>query len=140
MIVDGSAMYRESIPSILSEDPSIVVTAVVPNAALALQTMQRQGYVVDVVLIDMANVTNGLDLVPQILALDKAIHILMMSKDAKDAHPKNSILASSAGAHDYSPKPDAQTRIDFIKKIKELWVLKRKILLPLRCLNGILEI
>ena len=126
MVVDDSAVIRGFFRRALESDPTIEVVASVGNGQSAIDSLRRTG--VDVVVLDIEMpVMDGMTALPQLLAVDPSLRVIMAST-LTVANAEISLRALARGAADYIPKPmstrEVTTSLDFrrelIEKIRQL--------------------
>ncbi|MBB6253837.1 protein-glutamate methylesterase/protein-glutamine glutaminase [Nitrospirillum iridis] len=105
MVVDDSAVIRGLLTRTLESDNDIRVVASVANGQMAVNTLRRQ--TLDVIVLDIEMpVMDGLTALPQLIAADPNVKIIMASTlTAKNADI--SLRALRAGASDYVTKPSS---------------------------------
>ncbi len=132
MVVDDSAVVRGLIARMLQQVPDIDVVASEPNGQSAVRNLLRHD--VDVIILDIEMpIMDGLTALPQLLAADPTVRIIMASTLTK-RNADISIRALNAGAADYIPKPSAARDIssgddfrrDLIEKVHTLGALRRQ--------------
>tara|TARA_Y100000031_G_scaffold156876_1_gene213749 strand:+ start:2712 stop:3803 length:1092 start_codon:yes stop_codon:yes gene_type:complete len=126
LIVDDSAVVRGLITRMISDDPNVVVVDTVANGSLAVKSVKKRD--VDVVVLDIEMpVMDGLTALPEILAVDPTIKVIMASTlTLKNA--EISLKALEAGASDYIIKPSSSREMtggkdfqhELLEKIKHL--------------------
>jgi two-component system chemotaxis response regulator CheB len=129
MLCDDSVVIRGAIARMLDGDPQIQVVARVGNGRQAIDEIARQakaGTPVDVVVLDIEMpVMDGMTALPQILAADPGIRVLMAST-LTTRGADIALRALRLGAADYVAKPgtaqiaDDSFRADLLAKIKGL--------------------
>jgi two-component system, chemotaxis family, protein-glutamate methylesterase/glutaminase len=130
MVCDDSAVIRGAISRTLDADPAIRVVARVTNGEEAVQTLRRTA--VDVIVLDIEMpVLDGIAALPQLLAVDPAVRIVMAST-LTTRGADIALRALRLGAADYIPKPsaiggltDVTFRDELLAKVKGLARLRR---------------
>ena len=134
MVVDDSAIIRGFICRYLQEDTLIDVVTTAVNGEVALRELKKRDIEVVVLDIEMP-VMDGLTALPQMLALDKNLQVVMASTLTLN-NAEVSLNALGKGAVDYVPKPETarsvNASIDFrreiVEKVKAWGGVLRKIL------------
>jgi len=126
MIVDDSAVIRGLVTRSLEGDPTIRVIASVGDGRMAINALQRQP--VDVIVLDIEMpVMDGLTAIPELLAVDPSVKIIMSSTlTARGAEV--SLKAMQLGAADYVPKPTTTREISGGEDFKRTLIEKVKVL------------
>ncbi|MFN8723655.1 MAG: chemotaxis response regulator protein-glutamate methylesterase [Rhodospirillales bacterium] len=126
MIVDDSAVIRGLVTRSLEGDPSIRVVASVGDGKMAINALQRQP--VDVIVLDIEMpVMDGLTAIPELLAVDPSVKIIMSSTlTARGAEV--SLKAMQLGAADYVPKPTSTREISGGDEFKRALTEKVRVL------------
>lgn len=126
MIVDDSAVIRGLVTRSLEGDPSIRVVASVGDGKMAINALQRQP--VDVIVLDIEMpVMDGLSAIPELLAVDPSVKIIMSSTlTARGAEV--SLKAMQLGAADYVPKPTSTREISGGDEFKRTLTEKVRVL------------
>jgi two-component system, chemotaxis family, protein-glutamate methylesterase/glutaminase len=126
MIVDDSAVIRGLVTRSLEGDPTIRVIASVGDGRMAVNALQRQP--VDVIVLDIEMpVMDGLTAIPELLAVDPSVKIIMSSTlTARGAEV--SLKAMQLGAADYVPKPTTTREISGGEDFKRTLTEKVKVL------------
>jgi two-component system, chemotaxis family, protein-glutamate methylesterase/glutaminase len=129
MLCDDSVVIRGAIARMLDGDPQIQVVARVANGRQAIDEVARQskaGTPVDVVVLDIEMpIMDGMTALPQILAAEPGIRVLMAST-LTTRGADIALRALRLGAADYVAKPSTQQiaddsfRADLLAKIKGL--------------------
>jgi two-component system chemotaxis response regulator CheB len=132
MVVDDSAVIRGLLTRSLESDPAIKVVASVANGQMAINTLARQS--LDVIVLDIEMpIMDGLTALPQLIAADPAVKVVMASTlTAKNADI--SLRALKAGAADYVTKPSStreltgaeQFKLELVEKVKALGQAARR--------------
>ncbi|HYC03581.1 MAG TPA: chemotaxis response regulator protein-glutamate methylesterase [Azospirillaceae bacterium] len=132
MVVDDSAVIRGLLTRSLESDPAIKVVASVANGQMAINTLNRQS--LDVIVLDIEMpIMDGLTALPQLIAADPAVKVVMASTlTAKNADI--SLRALKAGAADYVTKPSStreltgaeQFKLELVEKVKALGQAARR--------------
>jgi two-component system chemotaxis response regulator CheB len=127
MVVDDSLVMRGIISRMIREaGAGFEVVASVQNGAAAVERARQRD--LDVVVLDVEMpVLDGLAALPQLLAIDPDL-VVIMASSLTTRNAQISLKALSAGAKDYVPKPSTSTpgdaladfRHDLIEKIREL--------------------
>lgn len=109
MVVDDSAVVRGLVTRMLEAKPDITVVSSVGNGKMAVDSLKRN--VIEVIVLDIEMpVMDGLTALPELLAVDPSIRIIMASTlTARNADI--SLKALSAGAVDYIPKPSSSREL-----------------------------
>ncbi len=103
MVVDDSAVVRGFIVRLLEAEPGIDVVATCGNGQMAVQHAARTA--LDVIILDVEMpVMDGLSAVPNILAVNPSVRIVMAST-LTQRNAGVSLEALQKGAADYLPKP-----------------------------------
>lgn len=136
LIVDDSAIVRQSLSELLQTDPGIRVIGVAPDPIFAIQRMQLEKP--DVITLDMEMPRmDGLSFLKKIMSQQPVPVIVISSFTPKDSHL--AIRAFELGAVDVLLKPDLsnrqnfeKTRLDIIESIKVAASVKvsRKTVIP----------
>jgi two-component system chemotaxis response regulator CheB len=109
MVVDDSLVIRGLITRILKEAAAVDVIASVSDGQKAVDRARRGD--VDVVILDIEMpVLDGLGALPQLLALDRDL-VVIMASTLTMRNADVSLKALRAGATDYVPKPSTTTGI-----------------------------
>lgn len=126
MIVDDSAVIRGLVTRSLEGDPAIRVVASVGDGRMAINALQRQP--VDVIVLDIEMpVMDGLTAIPELLAVDPSVKIIMSSTlTARGAEV--SLKAMQLGAADYVPKPTSTREISGGDEFKRTLTEKVRVL------------
>lgn len=129
MVVDDSAVIRGLISRMLEADPEIDVVASVGNGQVAVNQLERQAGLIDVIILDIEMpVMDGLTALPLLLKADPNIKVIMASTLTK-RNAEISLRALSAGATEYVPKPSStrelsggenEFRRELLEKVKSL--------------------
>ena len=129
MVCDDSVVIRGAVARMLESDPHVQVVARASNGRQALDEITRQckaGTPIDVVVLDIEMpVMDGMTALPQILAADPGIRVLMAST-LTTRGADIALRALRLGAADYVAKPstaqiaDDSFRADLLAKIKGL--------------------
>ena len=129
MLCDDSVVIRGAIARMLESDPHVQVVARASNGRQAIDEITRQskaGTPIDVVVLDIEMpVMDGMTALPQILAADPGIRVLMASTLTMRG-ADIALRALRLGAADYVAKPstaqiaDDSFRADLLAKIKGL--------------------
>ncbi len=130
MICDDSAVIRSAIARILDADPDITVVARAANGRDGVDTLRRVP--ADVIVLDIEMpVLDGIGALPQLLAVDPRVRIVMAST-LTTRGADIALRALRLGAADYIPKPSAVTglndlgfRAELLAKVKGLARLRR---------------
>jgi two-component system chemotaxis response regulator CheB len=129
MVCDDSVVIRAAVTRILESDPRIKVVARVADGAAALAEVRRQS--IDVVVLDIEMpVMDGLTALPQLLAADPSLRVIMAST-LTTRGADIALRALRLGAADYLPKPSASAiqddsfRRELIAKVAGLARLRR---------------
>lgn len=105
MVVDDSAVIRGLLTRALESSPEISVVASAANGQMAVSTLARLP--LDVIVLDIEMpVLDGLGALPQLLAVDRDVKIIMASTLTL-RNAEISLRALLAGASDYIPKPSS---------------------------------
>lgn len=106
MLVDDSAVVRGLFDRALSADASIEVVATAGNGQIAINQLKKMP--VDVMVLDVEMpVMDGIEALPEILALSPATRVIMASTLTK-RNAEISIRAMQMGAADYIAKPSTR--------------------------------
>ncbi len=134
MLCDDSVVIRGAIARMLETDSHVHVVARVANGQLAIEEVTRQskaGTPIDVVVLDLEMpVRDGMTALPQILAAEPGIRVLMAST-LTTRGADIALRALRLGAADYVAKPntaqiaDDSFRADLLAKIKGLTRVRR---------------
>ncbi len=134
MLCDDSIVIRGAIARMIEADPQVRVVARASNGQQAIDGIARQaraGTPIDVVVLDIEMpVMDGITALPQILAADPGIRVLMAST-LTTRGADIALRALRLGAADYVAKPgaaqiaDDSFRIDLLAKIKGLARVRR---------------
>jgi two-component system chemotaxis response regulator CheB len=135
MICDDSAVIRAAITRILETDSAIRVVARASNGQAALDALKLHD--IDVIVLDIEMpVMDGLTALPQLLAADPGVRVIMAST-LTTRGADVTMRALRLGAADYVPKPsatqvagDARFGPELIEKVKGLARLRRHACLP----------
>lgn len=129
MLCDDSVVIRGAIARMLDGDAQIQVVARVANGRQAIEEVVRQskaGTPIDVVVLDIEMpIMDGMAALPQILAAEPGIRVLMAST-LTTRGADIALRALRLGAADYVAKPGTQQiaddsfRADLLAKIKGL--------------------
>ncbi|MCE9648518.1 MAG: chemotaxis response regulator protein-glutamate methylesterase [Parvibaculum sp.] len=103
MVVDDSSVVRGIVTRALEVSPGIKVVASVSNGALAIKMLPSIGCDVIVLDIEMPQM-DGMEALPQLLAINPNVKIIMVSSLTR-RNADVSLRALSLGAADYVPKP-----------------------------------
>ncbi len=132
MVVDDSAVIRGLISRMLEADPQIDVVASVGNGQLAVNQLDRQAGLIDVIILDIEMpVMDGLTALPLLLKADPNIKVIMASTLTK-RNAEISLRALSAGATEYVPKPSTARELsggendfrrELLDKVKSLGII-----------------
>ena len=133
MVVDDSAVIRGFFRRALESDPTIEVVASVGNGQSAIDSLRRAGVDVAVLDIEMP-VMDGMTALPQLLAIDPSLKVIMAST-LTASNAEISLRALARGAADYIPKPTTAAEIhsadsfqrELIEKVKALGRARRGI-------------
>ena len=135
LLCDDSIVIRGAIARMIEADPNIQVVARASNGQQAIDEITRQtraGTPIDVVVLDIEMpVMDGITALPQILAADPGIRVLMAST-LTTRGADIALRALRLGAADYVAKPSAAQiaddsfRIDLLHKIKGLARVRRR--------------
>ena len=127
MVVDDSLVLRGLISRMVNEAPAIAqVVATAQNGQVAIDRA-RQGNL-DVVILDIEMpVMDGITALPELLAIDRNL-VVIMASTLTTRNAEISLKAISAGAKDYVPKPSSLTpgagaedfKRELLEKIKTL--------------------
>lgn len=134
MLCDDSIVIRGAIARMLDADPQVQVVARASNGRQAIDEITRQskaGTPIDVVVLDIEMpVMDGMTALPQILAAEPGIRVLMAST-LTTRGADIALHALRLGAADYVAKPSAAEiaddsfRNDLLAKIKGLTRVRR---------------
>ncbi len=132
MVVDDSAVVRGLITRMLEGDKSVQVVASVGNGQMAVNALDRHDIEVVVLDIEMP-VMDGLTALPQMLAKDPRLQVIMASTLTL-RNADISLKALEAGAADYIPKPTSTRDItgasnfkaELVNKVKALGNVRRQ--------------
>lgn len=134
MVVDDSAVIRGLLTRILEKDPDIKVVASVGNGQMAVASLERSP--VDVIVLDIEMpVMDGITAIPKLLAVDKAVKIVMASTLTQRG-AEVSLQAMSAGATDYIAKPTSSRDVSNSDAFGSELVAKVKALGEAACRGG----
>ncbi len=129
MVCDDSVVIRSAITRMLESDPRIKVVARVADGAAALAEVRRQS--IDVVVLDIEMpVMDGLTALPQLLAADPSVRVIMAST-LTTRGADVALRALRLGAADYLPKPSSHAiqedcfRRELLAKVTGLARLRR---------------
>jgi two-component system chemotaxis response regulator CheB len=126
LIVDDSAVVRGLISKMMPNDPNVTVIDTVANGLLAVKLVNKGDVHIVVLDIEMP-VMDGLTALPQILAFDPEIKVIIASTlTMKNA--EISLKALESGAADYITKPSSSREMtggkdfqhELLEKIKNL--------------------
>jgi two-component system chemotaxis response regulator CheB len=130
MVVDDSAVIRGLLTRSLESDPELAVVVSASNGQMALNAVKRNDVEIVVLDIEMP-VMDGLTALPQLLAANPAIKVIVASTMTRRG-ADISLRALAAGAADYVTKPGASaltTAEDFkrelVAKVKALGHARR---------------
>lgn len=107
LVVDDHSVVRQGVKQILEDIPRLSVAGEAANGSEALSQLRRNRF--DIVLLDISlGQQNGLELLKQILQIDVALKVLILSM-----HPEKqyAIRALKAGAYGYLMKDSASTEL-----------------------------
>ena len=103
MVVDDSSVVRGIITRALEATPGVKVVASVANGALAIKMLPSIACDIIVLDIEMPQM-DGMIALPQLLAIDPGVRIIMVSGLTR-RNAEVSLRALALGAADYVPKP-----------------------------------
>lgn len=108
MVVDDSVVLREIISRMVNEDPSVCqVVATASNGKLAVDRAKQRD--LDVIVLDIEMpVMDGITALPELLACDPGL-VIIMASTITQRNAEISFKALAAGAKDYVPKPSSLT-------------------------------
>lgn len=121
MVVDDSSIVRGIITRALEATPGVKVVASVANGALAIKMLPSVACDVIVLDIEMPQM-DGMVALPQLLAIDPGVRIIMVSALTR-RNAEVSLRALSLGAADYVPKPSSslgsadEFRAELVEKV-----------------------
>jgi len=133
MIVDDSAVVRGLLTRMIEASNDIAVVASVGNGKMAVENLMKNEVEVVVLDIEMP-VLDGLSALPQLIAQDNAVRIIMAST-LTSRNADISLRALQAGAVDYIPKPSSSREMsggqafseELITKIRTHGEARRKV-------------
>lgn len=105
MVVDDSSVVRGIITRALEATPGVKVVASVSDGALAIKMLSSVACDIIVLDIEMPQM-DGMVALPQLLAIDPGVKIIMVSGLTR-RNAEISLRALSLGAADYVPKPSS---------------------------------
>ncbi len=133
MVVDDSAVMRGVVGRMIGEDPKVaVVVASAANGQLAVERARKND--IEVVILDVEMpVMDGLTALPNLLAIDPHLVVIMASA-LTTQNADVTLRALAAGAKDYIPKPSSTTpgsgadqfKRELMEKIKTFGDLRRR--------------
>lgn len=123
MIVDDSLTVRTVFSRMIGSDPALHISATASSGEAALKALTKSK--VDVILLDLEMPgMGGLDALPQLLAAQEGVQVLVVSSLAREG-AEHTIAALSQGAADTMLKPrsggfDDAYRLLLLEKIRAL--------------------
>jgi len=133
MVVDDSLVMRGLITRMINDDPTAIeVVATVSNGQLAVDRARTGD--LDIVVLDIEMpVMDGITALPQLLAIDRKL-VVIMASSLTTRNAEMSLKALAAGAKDYVPKPSSVTpgagaadfKRDLLEKIRALGLRYRR--------------
>src|SRR5262245_4053378 len=109
MVVDDSVVMRTLITRVIGQDKELSeVVATAANGKIAVDRAARGD--LDVIILDIEMpVMDGITALPQLLAADPSL-VIIMASSLTTRNAEISLKALSAGAKDYVPKPTSMAQ------------------------------